>query len=164
MGRSRVARWLVAVLALTLIGCGDDDSPPAATLDTDRTTTTLSPEDEVEQAYLRSWDVYAEAVLTFDTSKLDEVYDGRALELVLEDVAQLKREGKAVRVDVDHDFEVRLLRTDLAEVLDKYVNHSIEVDPETGEPLEADPNEQVTDEYVLQKLEGAWKVLSIVRP
>src|SRR4051812_15144688 len=91
-----MTRWLLALaFAGALAACGGGgDSTPSATLATTpttaRTTTTVSVESEVEAAYLKSWDVYAAAMRTFDTSHLKDVYVDAALKLRLDEVGELK--------------------------------------------------------------------------
>ena len=55
---------------------------------------TLSVEAEVEAAYLRSWDVYSEAMRTFDTSHLDEVYVDDSWSRVMISEKPLLKEGR----------------------------------------------------------------------
>ena len=123
MGRERRALLraaLVLVVALAGAGCsGDDDADasdsPAATVGTAPTTsTTLSVEAEVEAAYLRSWDVYTEAVRTFDTSKLADVYVGDALTSRLAEINRLREANTPVRMDVDHDITITIADDDPA--------------------------------------------------
>lgn len=168
----RGALTLCAVVSVVLAsGCGGGggDQGPSATLAaapaTERTTTstTLSPEAEVEAAYLKSWDVYTEAVMTFDTSKLAEVYGGRALEIVVGDVKNLRADNTPARMRVEHSYQIEVADS-IARIVDQYVNHSVLVDGSTHEPIEADPNKRVNYEYTLQETEGTWKVVDIVRP
>ena len=162
---------LCAVASVALAsGCGGGgEKGPAATVatapTTERTTTstTLSPEAEVEAAYLKSWDVYTEAVLTFDTSKLAETFAGPALELVRADVQKLHADNTPARMRVEHSYEIEVA-DEIARIVDKYLNHSVLVDADSGEPTEADPNKRVNYEYTLQETEGTWKVVDIVRP
>ena len=156
---------LCAVLALASVtACGGDDaaeSSPSATVGTVSTTsTTLSVEQEVEAAYLRSWDVYADAVLTFDTSKLSDAFAKTALQTVRDEVADLKAAGTPVRADVDHQINVDVIEAG-AIVLDNYMNHSVLLDPVTMEPSEPDPNERVLFSYHLEEVGGRWKVVGI---
>ena len=164
MGRGAALALAVALVA----SCGDDGSgSPTATLEpgptTERTTTTLSPEDEVEAAYLESWEVYADAVLRLDDSRLSDRYAGRALEIVMEDVAKLRADNTPVRVDVEHNYEIELAE-DVARVVDHYTNHSVLLDARSHEPIEEDPNERVDELYLLQQIEGKWHVVSISAP
>ena len=157
---------LCAVLAVASVtACGDDDaeSAPAATVATVSTTnTTLSVEQEVEAAYLRSWDVYAHAMRTFDTSKLADVYVGDALELRLDEVKDMASANTPGRMDVEHDYEISVAPDgQTAVVLDDYLNHSVSLDA-SGKPTEEDPNEIVKREYRMRLVEGTWKVADVL--
>ena len=157
---------------VVLVGCGGSDDPvaPSATIapaestsSTTSTTEAMTPEEEVEAAYLRSWEVYAEAVRDLDDSRLDEVYDGEALTTVQSEVTEYAANRTPVRVEVEHQYQVQILEPGLAAVIDQYRNHSVFVDPDTGEPTEPDPNKILVETYGLRQIEGTWKVTSVVR-
>lgn len=166
----RRTRLLLAAfsLVLSVAACGDDDDAaagPSATLGTsttgaDATTTTseLTVEQEVEAAYLRSWEIYTEAVRTFDTSQLNEVYSGDALRSRIDEVNRLRQANTPARIDVVHDVTIEVADDATAVVRDDYFNHSVLLDGETGEPIEADPNEVVKREYLMRVVDGKWKV------
>lgn len=154
-------------LAASVAACGDDsaESAPSATVGTaPKTTTTLSVEAEVEAAYLRSWDVYAEAVRTFDTTALDEVYDGSALRLVEDEVRRLREANTPIVVQVEHDLSIQLADSMTAFVRDTYVNRNYRIDGESGDPIDAtdDPGTYV-ELYELRREAGRWRVVVIVR-
>jgi len=123
----------------------------------------LTPEQEVEAAYLRSWDVYAKAVRELDPAGLEESYTGDALETVRREVERYAAANTPVRVAVDHRTAVQILEDGTAAVFDTYVNHSVFVDPRSGEPTEEDTAETVNETYSLRREGGRWKVASIVR-
>ena len=130
------------------------------------TTTSVQPartgvEGEVEDAYLRSWDVYADAMLRLDASRLEEAYSGPALLTRRDEVAQLAAGNTPVRVHVDHDYEIVVLNADDAFVLEDHVNHSVLLDGGTMQPIEPDPNRVVRREYVLRKGSGGWRVAHV---
>lgn len=164
-------RRLLCGLALVMIvGCGgsDDSGLPSATVappdTTERTTSTteaLTPEEEVEAAYLRSWEVYAEAVRELDDSRLDEVYAGDALQLRREELADYRAANSPVVVDVEHDYSVSIFTEGRALVVDSYLNRSVFIDPETAEPTEPPPNEVVNRQYELRLTGGTWKVVYV---
>ena len=159
----RALLTLCAVLSVASVAAcgGDDESAPAATVGTERTTTTLSVEAEVEAAYLRSWDVYADAMRTFDTSALDEVYTGQALELRLDEVRDLEAANTPARMEVEHDYTIEV-DGETAVVVDAYVNHSVVLDPATGEPAEADPNNNLTTRYEFVRGGAGWLIARVV--
>jgi hypothetical protein len=168
----RTAGAVLCLLALAATACTGSDDPktPAATVDkpptTEPSTTTSeaqTPEEEVEAAYLKSWDIYSEAVRTLDSSHVAEIYAETALATVTSEVDELKRASTPVKVDVNHSYQVQIVGPDRAVVVDAYVNHSVFVDPVSGEPTESDPNKRLLDTYTLKKLEGTWKVVGISR-
>jgi hypothetical protein len=166
---SALACALVAALALTA-GCSDSDEPttPAATAPatTEKTTTTTSepstPEEEVEAAYLRSWEVYTQAVRDLDDSRLAEVYAGEALALRQREIADYRAANTPGRIDVEHDYVIDVFQPDRALILDSYFNKSVFLDAETGDPIEDVPNEVVHRQYELRRGEGGtWLVVQV---
>src|SRR5205823_7331509 len=116
------------------------------------TVTTLSPvEREVEAAYLKSWDVYADAALRLDPSALASAYAGAALDVVRSDIEHYRAKGTPARYRVDHDYRIELQTTSTALVIDRYVNHSVLLDPQTQEPIERDPNKVIGENYRLER-------------
>jgi hypothetical protein len=158
-------RWLLLlVVALCAVACSDGEPDgPSASLTTPPSTEAPTVEDEVEAAYLRSWEVYAEAVLELDPSGLEESYAGTALQTVAAEVARRRADRRPARVRVDHDLSVRVVNSTTAIVIDRYTNHSVRLDPDSLEPVEPDPNEQITESYNLTRAEERWKVSGIVR-
>lgn len=163
-----MTRWLLALaFAGTLAACGGGGSDgPSATLATTpttaRTTTTQSVEAQVEAAYLRSWDVYADAVRTFDTSKLASVYTDKALTLRSGEIADLKAAGTPARVSVIHDTSIQIVdASHQAVVRDSYRNHSVLLDS-AGRPTEPDPDQVVSRQYLMLRIDGTWKVADVL--
>lgn len=150
---------------------GRQPTSPAAGIPTQVTTTTQagagagspSPK-EVEQAYLKYWEVYSEAMYTLDTSRLSEVAAGERLEQAVTEVEKLKAQGKAAKIDVEHDFFVFDATANTARVHDEYVNNSYAIDPETKRPIGAPgKSESIVDTYFLERIDGVWKVVRGVR-
>jgi hypothetical protein len=158
-------RWLLLLLvALCAVACSDGEPDgPSASLTTPPSTEAPTVEDEVEAAYLRSWEVYAEAVLELDPSGLEESYASPQLERTVKAVESRRDAKTPSRVRVDHDLEVTIIRDGLAMVRDAYTNHSVLLDPDTGDPVEADPNSKITETYTLKEIDGRWKVVDAVR-
>lgn len=164
-------RLLCGMALVVLVGCGGNDDPgvPSATIaptetpdPTTSTTEALTPEEEVEAAYLRSWEVYAESLRDFDDSRYDEVYAEEALMSRQAELAKLKTANTPVRIDVEHNYSLQIVDEGRqAIVLDQYVNHSVLLDPETGEPTEPDPNSVVRRQYPLKRIDGTWKIVAI---
>jgi hypothetical protein len=167
VGRGLRAIGAVLVLVLVAACSGGDDDAPAATLQTSttaHTTTTLSVESQVEAAYLRSWDVYTNAVRTFDTSGLATTYTGRALDLVRGEVERLKAANTPLVVQVEHQVKVEIGVGNGAIVTDTYVNRNYRIDGTTKQPIDDtnDPGNYV-ERYVMMKAGDSWVVASIER-
>ncbi len=172
---------VVAAAALAAGACsgsGDADGSPASSERTSTTasTTTTAPEraasttttaydpaaveGQIEAAYLRSWDVYAQAVydLELDEAALAEVYAGEHLATKTNEIERRIDEGRAALVRIDHDYSIQLVDATTAVVIDQYTNHQVLIDPDTKAPIEADPNELVVDAVTLKPFDGVWKV------
>ena len=167
--RRLLATLTVAVLAAACSG-SDDPDPPSATVaptpTTERTTSTteaLTPEEEVEAAYLKSWDVYAKAMRDLDPSGLEASYAGEQLARTKAAVEAQAADGRPIRIEVEHDYVVELVAPGTAVVRDKYRNHSVFLDPSTGEPTEPDPDDAFFETFTLKEVEGTWKVVDILR-
>jgi hypothetical protein len=178
---------LATLLTVGAAACGGDDdggsaanatssSSSSSSSSTSRATTSSSssssttkkpatPEEEVEAAYLKSWDVYAKAVRELDPSGLEEAYAKDALQTVRDEVARLASDGTPIRVDVTHApaLVVEFLRPDAAVVFDAYVNRSVLIDGTTGEPLEEPDGKTIQEAYQLERVDGLWKVVFIRR-
>ena len=179
-----VTAWVTGmcvVLALGAASCGGDSGADARSTTTaaERTTsssTTTAPEraasttttaydpaaveGQVEAAYLKSWDVYADAVynLELDEPALAEVFAEEHLETKRNEIAQRIEDGRASWVRVDHNYTIQLVDPTTAIVVDQLVNHQRLIDPETKTPTEPDPNEKLTDAVTLKFLDGSWRV------
>jgi hypothetical protein len=170
---------LCLALAVAAAACSDDGEPAASTTTVstvDTTTTTTAPErepsttttafdpatveGEVEAAYLRSWDVYAEAVydLVLDEAALAEVFAGEHLRTKIEEINRRIDNGDAAHVRIEHDYTIELVDSATAIVVDSYQNHQVLIDPATKEPIEEDPDEAVVDAVTVRLLAGTWKV------
>jgi hypothetical protein len=162
-------RWLLVLPLLVAAASCSSDGPagPSAAVTTpptsERTTSTLTVDQEVEAAYLRSWDVYAKAVRDLDPSGLEESYASPQLERTRDAVNKRKAANTPDRVRVEHDFEILVLGDGRAMVRDRYRNHSVFIDPVTMEPTEPDPNETIFEVYTLKEIDDRWKVVDIVR-
>ena len=186
-----MTRWGVTlrgvVVATALLTACSDDGADGATTTTERsttaestTTTVTAPErpasttttaydpaaveGQVEATYLRSWDVYADAVydLELDEQALTEVYAEEALTTVTAEIERRISEKAPSLVWVEHDYELTVAGPE-ATVLDHFVNHQVRVDPSTREPIEEDPNERTLINFQLRLTDGHWRVISIER-
>ncbi len=179
--KSRVA--IVAVALVALLGGGllvaravgtDDAADPTQVPSSAPSVATsgpppsptpapLTPKEAVKEAYLRQWEVYSRAVRTLRPRGLSEIFTGKALKAVRREVSQLARRQTPVRVRVQHDITIVIADATTAAVDDRYINHSVTIDPSSGKPTERDPNEVIHEVYTLKKVQGVWKVSAIVR-
>ncbi|MGQ0434654.1 MAG: hypothetical protein ACT452_19880 [Microthrixaceae bacterium] len=178
--------WGVTAGCLMLVAgigaCSDDSASTPTSTTTHRTTTTTtaperptstttttyapaSVEGQVEAAYLKSWDVYAEAVydLHLDEAALAEVYAGRSLDSKRTEIRQRIAEKRAALVRVEHRYDVLILDAERAKVVDRLINHQVLIDPASKAPVEEDPNEQIVFSFELSEVDGVWRVTLIER-
>jgi hypothetical protein len=167
------------LLAILLAACSDGDDAGTAT--TDPSTTTTAPtttaaerpasttttafdpqsvEGEVEAAYLRSWDVYADAVyhLELDDQAFAEVYAGEHLETKTQELERRIADGRAALAIVDHEYTLTKADSNTYRVVDKYRNHQVLIDAATKDPIEPDPDEIVLDVVTIELIDGQWRV------
>jgi hypothetical protein len=127
-------------------------------------TPTLSPRQQVVQAYDRYWQNYSQALYTLNTSRMTRVATGNELHRVEAEVAGFKKRGYAVRVRVTHHALIVSITGDKAAVYDQVLNDSYAVDPVTKKPgqgsSQADREKNI---YSLQKIHGVWKVTKVLR-
>ncbi|MCA9849725.1 MAG: hypothetical protein KC461_03665 [Dehalococcoidia bacterium] len=169
--------WAIAAIALAACDSGDASPTPTPT-PTVAVSPTLTPTeppatatpsleeiaDEVAEAYLAYWDAYAEAVLNLDASLVEGFAAGEELESIREEIEELRAEGVAMRVVVEHDFAVVDVTSTDAIVIDELVNNSFTVDPETKEPPEAEGSgNALRDTVTLELIDGRWVVVSGTR-
>lgn len=185
----RVTAAAMALLLVLAAGCSDSggDGPERASVPTDGATTTTTstssttttvaagtttfepliadpnqtPEQQVEAAYLYSWEVYLDAAARGDTSALSVVYRGPALEVVRKEIEEFVSSGHRVSGDVEFNYVTTVQDDNFADVVDAYRNHLVLIDAGTGQPLEDDPNEEVVFHYTLERVDGTWFVTSL---
>lgn len=114
---------------------------------------------ELLDAYEQYWEIYAEALLLLDGSRLGEVMTGPRLERAIREVERLRRSGRAVRIVVARDPLVAAISGDEATIVDQYENGSYLVDPLTREAVadRGDP-ETIRTVVSLVREPGGWKV------
>jgi hypothetical protein len=166
--RRRLVLGVLLAVGLTACGSSGRSASPSATVPTTaahRSTTTQArtPEQEVEAAYLKSWDVYSKAVRNLDPTGLEQSYGENALGTVRAEIDRLSRAGTPVVVQVEHNVHVQVVDPMSALVRDRYSNRNYRVD-RSGKPLD-DPNDVGTylDTYQMRKGDGEWRVVRIVR-
>lgn len=119
--------------------------------------------DEVREAYLRAWAVWAEACLTLDAAPLDEVFAPPELDRARSYVRQLSASGRALQLEAAHRVTVLELDGDTALVLDELTDRSFYVAPTTRLPLPAgaQPTPAGTERLHcrLRRTDMGWKVV-----
>lgn len=178
MSRSRtvvgVSAWVGAAVLIAACGGGNSE-PPTATAPPTTASPTASPtaalptpiatpslEEEVAEAYLAHWDAYAAAVLHLDIALVEERAAGEELEAIRDEIESLRSDGVALRVVVEHDFQVVNAVESSAIVIDQFVNNSFYVDAETKEPTEGEGSGEVIRHTVhMEKVDGRWVVVRV---
>ncbi len=118
---------------------------------------------EVEQAYLKYWQVYGDALLSLDTSRVPDVAMDEELRRIQEQVDSFKQRKQAVRVDVSHRYFVFDVSGDDAKVYDEITNRSWAVDAVTKEPSKGPGESDLEkDTYFFKKIDGTWRVTKSV--
>jgi len=135
-----------------------------ATMTTAGTPNSSALDEPIRQAYLHYWDVYAEAMSTLDTSHLSEVAAGDRLQEAIAEVTDLKAQGRAAKIEVEHHLLIFNVTESTASVHDEYINNSYAIDPTSKSPLGTPGvGERLVDTYSLQKIDGSWKVIRGLR-
>lgn len=175
-GLNSLKALVAGLLVLAVAACGGDgaETTPTATATTvlpistptlPQPTATPDPEAEVLAAYAKHWEVYTEALRNRDDSRLDEVMTGPRLQRGLQEVSDLRAEGRAIQLVVQPNPVVLEISEDFALVSDEYENNSYYIDPVTKQPVGATPvgSETLRDLTTLQRVNGVWKVSDGVR-
>lgn len=121
-------------------------------------------EREIEAAYLRFWEVRSEAFLNQDTTRLSEVMSGAELARTEQQIDELKAQGRAARIVVEHRIAFLEVGETEARLYDEYLNKSYLVDPQSEQAIQTPgPGGTAKVSYELQKIEGAWRVVDGMR-
>ena len=159
---------LSAVAAGVLAGflvIGGNEGSPATTGTTPTTSPSGTPSDvraQVEQVYLHAWDVWADALLRLDPSRLPEAFTGRALQLVTAQVKQQIQKDQPVRIRAEHNYMITIMDAMTASVDDRYINHNVRLDLNTLEPIEKEPNRPEHRSFTMKLVNGTWKIERII--
>lgn len=121
----------------------------------------LTVSQQVEAAYLHSWDIYLHAVNTWDTRYLDLVFADGNLDMVSDEVERLREEGMRVTGHVEHDYAITVVDHDNAVVMDGYRNYMVAtVD---GEEPDEPSGALRLFEHQMTRVEDRWVVTWIRR-
>ena len=118
---------------------------------------------ELSRVYERYWQVRSQALFDLDKSHLDEVMAGEHLGSIAKRVDELIAEKRAIKTDVDHQYQVVQADNDTAHIFDDYISNSFYVDPVSHEPLSEPGADELQVLYEVRKLNGDWKVVDSVR-
>ena len=117
-------------------------------------------EREIEDAYFRYWEVLAQAYLNLDPSLLAEATSGAELTRQEQQIRELRSQGRAAKLIVDHHLTFVEVSSDRAVIYDEYVNRSIFVNPVTKQELPTkEPPETEKISFQMRKVNGIWKVV-----
>lgn len=118
-------------------------------------------EREIEAAYMQYWKVRSAALLNLDDSHVSDVMAGPELARAKRQIQDLKTQGRAVKVDIQHEMiAFGHVSADRADLYDEYLNRSVYVDPVTKQeiPTKAPPQvEKIL--HTMEKINGTWKVV-----
>ena len=131
------------------------------------TVAPLTPEeDEVVRAYLRSWEVMAEAYRTLDPSVLDQAFDDEALALKIEGVEEQRRRNELQLLSFEHQIQsVRWYPPDGAVVRADIEDHTVVLDAASGELRGSEGPAAFTRDLGLRRTGGeGWQVIFIAGP
>lgn len=117
---------------------------------------------QVERAYLRFWDAWAKANESLDPTVLDKVMTGEALEQARVLVEEGRAKNAPIRIRVEHNYHIAITHESLATVEDSFLDRSVDLDPETRQPVGPEVNETIRNSYTLKKVNGIWKVAEII--
>ena len=154
---------LVAGLLVGFLALGNDDQSSGTT--TPPVTTSAAPSDpraQVQQAYLHAWDVWADALLHLDPSRLSESFTSPALKVLTRQVQEQKRKDEPVQIRAEHNYTITIIDPQTASVEDRYIDHNVRLDPDTLEPIEPDQETHVRTSFTLKLVGSTWKISEII--
>jgi hypothetical protein len=163
-GATASAPTLASASAATdVVGANDNPSQAASAASASAASSSavsMSPlAQEVQTAYLHYWDIREQAYLTLDASHLSDVMTGNELARAQKQIADMKAQNQAAKLQVDHHIAVAQVTSDHAVVLDEYVNRSVYVNPVTREEIPTSaPSETLSISFDMRKVDGIWKV------
>jgi hypothetical protein len=156
---------LAGGLLVGFLALGDNDGSSGSTRTTPPGSPSATPTDaraQVEQAYLSAWEVWADALLQLDASRLPDTFTGRALDLITSQVEEQSQSNEPVQIQAEHNYTITILDAQTASVDDRYINHNVRLDPDTLEPIEEDPNRREHRSFTLKLVDGTWKIERII--
>ena len=129
-----------------------------------RTTVDWRVEQAIWQAYEEFWDMRANALLQLNVALVEPRMAGPALDRERAAIEQMRSDGQAVMIDIEHRAQMLEAVADEGVVYDPYLDHTYFVDAASKQRIgaAADPK-TVEIAYPLQPVGGVWKVVDAVR-
>lgn len=118
----------------------------------------LTPEEQVEAAYLFYWDVVLDAFARGDDRYLPLVLVDEGLAMHIDQIRRHNSQGIRMTGDKVHNYQIQVLEPTIAALLDEQYSRLRTEDVETGEVIEADPYEQKYWRYTLVKRDDQWLI------
>ena len=161
------ARLALLIAALILVACSSGEratkGTAAPSLATAPSTTVLTPEASVLDAYRRYWQVFVAvgSEMNLPDPRLREVATGEALAQAENSFLAGKLSGEVVRGSIDLAPEVAFIEGDEAVIEDCYASHILGYDAATGQPKGRERPERTEVTVGMRREGGTWKVAGI---
>lgn len=145
-------------------GASASTSPSSVTVPPALAGSPLVP--EVVSAYLRAWEVWADACLTLDPAPLASAFAQPELDRARGYVDRLRAGGQVLRLDAEHRLTVLELDGETALLLDEVTDRSVYLDPTTRRPLpraaRSAPSGPEQLRCLLRRTDAGWRVIELV--
>ena len=162
-------RRLIAAVALTVLaaacssGGGKSAQAPNTTIASKSTTTTIDPTTAaILAAYRANWDVVEAVGSTFPVNpndpRLSLHASGIQLQAEQNALNTLKEEGHFERGTVDLSPKVTSISQGTATVMECYLDHAVEMDEYTMQPVEKPDVGHTLVRFTLSQIGGEWLV------
>jgi len=138
-------------------------SATPTTVATPRETLSADLVAEIDAAYQHYWQIRAEALFDLDSSRLSEVMTGEHLAAIAKLIDELRAEGHALLTEIDHRYVIVSASANDAAIADTYTDSTVYVDSTTHEALSQPANDKLQEQYQLTRIDGSWRVVSLVR-
>jgi hypothetical protein len=126
-------------------------------------TASLARRATIENAYLRYWDYYSDALFHLDITRIPEVAAGEEVQRIQEEVEGFRRRDRAVRVRVSHRYTIGEGPAG-AWIRDEITDRSFTIDPRTKQPSQGPgAGDVVRDLFLMKEFGDSWKVIKTTR-
>lgn len=155
-----IAAVLIAALVIGYALIRPGKESPSPNKDSSQTAEVRA---EVERAYLRYWEVLADATESLDDSNLDSAMTGEALQLTRNLIQEQKAKNEPLRTQVEHNYRITIVNDANASVDDTFTDRTVRLDPQTRQPTGPPANQVIRNSYTMKKESGIWKVAAIIQ-